>query len=182
MSTIAKPLDVAVAFHVGLNSGGPSKLAFTPGIGFAPSVTEGVVLETECSKMTLSIDGPTDHVSQRVTYMSAHLITRAKRARRSDDPWAYQREGQVADLKRRIPILKRLIADCDRLAADLDQEVRNEEDRVRIHDASNSAYSTYARATASRRDNLRRSEKELRDHLASAERVLLEFGEATFDV
>jgi hypothetical protein len=63
----------------------------------------------------------------------------------------------VADLKRRIPILKRLIADCDRLAADLDQEVRNEEDRVRIHDPANSAYSAYARATALRRDNLRRS-------------------------
>ena len=31
-----------------------------------------------------------------------------------------------------IPILKRLIDDCDRLAADLDQEVRNEEDRIKI--------------------------------------------------
>ena len=40
----------------------------------------------------------------------------------------------------RIPILKRLIADCDRLAADLDQEVRNEEDRVRIHDPAHCAY------------------------------------------
>ena len=63
-------------------------------------------------------------------------------------------EGQVADLKRRIPILRRLIADCDRMAAALDQEVRNEEDRVKIHDPANSAYSTYAKATASRRDNL----------------------------
>jgi hypothetical protein len=65
-------------------------------------------------------------------------------------------EGQVADLKRRIPILKRLIADCDRLAADLDQEVRNEEDRVKIHDPADVAYSTYATATALRSDNLRR--------------------------
>jgi flagellar protein FliJ len=91
-------------------------------------------------------------------------------------------EGQVADLKRRIPILKRLITDCDRLAADLDQEVRNEEDRVKIHDPANFSYSIYARATASRRDNLRRSEMDLRDHLAKAESALLEFGEATFDV
>ena len=68
--------------------------------------------------------------------------------------------GAVPVLERssaRIPILKRLIADCDRLAADLDQEVRNEEDRVRIHDPAHCAYPTYARATASRRDNLRRS-------------------------
>ena len=63
-------------------------------------------------------------------------------------------EGQVADLKRRIPILKRLIAECDRLAADLDHEVRNEEDRVKIHEPANSAYSMYASAAASRRDNL----------------------------
>jgi hypothetical protein len=32
-----------------------------------------------------------------------------------DDPWAYQMEGQVTDLKKRIPILKRLITDCERL-------------------------------------------------------------------
>ena len=63
-------------------------------------------------------------------------------------------EGQVADLKRRIPILKRLIADCDRLAADLDRAVRNEEDRV----------------------NLRRSAGELRAHLAKAEKALIELG------
>ena len=75
-------------------------------------------------------------------------------------------EGQVADLKRRIPILKRLIADCDRLAADLDRAVRNEEDRVKIYDPAHSAYSIYARAMASRRDNLRRSANELRVHLS----------------
>ena len=83
--------------------------------------------------------------------------------------------GQVVDLKRRIPILKRLIADCDRLATDLDQEVRNEEHRVKIHDPAHSAYSIYAKATASRRDNLRRSADELRAHLAKAEKALIEF-------
>ena len=62
--------------------------------------------------MTLSIDGQPGDVSRRVTYLSARS------------------EGQVADLKRRIPILKRLITDCDHLAADLEQEIRNEEDRV----------------------------------------------------
>jgi flagellar FliJ protein len=61
-------------------------------------------------------------------------------------------EGQVADLIRRIPILKRLIADCDRLASDLDQELRNEEDRVKIRDPAHSAYPTYAKATTARRD------------------------------
>jgi hypothetical protein len=75
---------------------------------------------------------------------------------------------------RRIPILKRLIADCDRLAADLEQEVRNEEDRVKIHDPADVAYSTYATATALRSDNLRRSADELRAHLAEADGALRE--------
>jgi hypothetical protein len=127
--------------------------------------------------MTLSID---TYFSHRITSLTARPGTRpaagASKAKRPDDPWAYQMEGQVADLKRRVPILKRLIADCDRLAADLDQDVRHEEDRVRIHDPANSAYSTYARAAASRRDNLKRSAGELRAHLAKAERVLLELG------
>src|SRR6478735_9030529 len=120
--------------------------------------------------MTLSIDGHSGDVSRRVTYLSAGSPARpgasASKPKRLDDLWAQQMEGQVADLQRRIPILKRLIADCDRLAADLDQEVRNEEHRVKIHDPAHSAYSTYARATASRRDNLRRSSGELRAHLA----------------
>ena len=135
--------------------------------------------------MTLSIDGHPGDVSRRVTYLSASSPARpaasAGKAKRLDDPWAHQMEGQVADLKRRIPILKRLIADCDRLAADLDQEVRNEEDRVKIHDPAHFAYSTYAKATALRRDNLRRSADELRAHLAKAEKALIELGEATLD-
>ena len=127
--------------------------------------------------MTLSIDGHPGDVSRRVTYLSASSPARptasAGKAKRLDDPSANQMEGQVADLKRRIPILKRLIADCDRLAADLDQEVRNEEHRVKIHDPAHSAYSIYARATALRRDNLRRSADELRAHLAGAEKALI---------
>ena len=121
--------------------------------------------------MTLSIDGNSGDVSRRVTYLSAGEPARPGASASNPtrlDLWAQQMEGQVADLKRRIPILKRLIADCDRLAADLDQEVRNEENRVRIHNPANSAYSTYARAAALRRDNLRRSADELRVHLAKA--------------
>ena len=130
--------------------------------------------------MTLSIDGHPFGVSRRVTHLLASLPARpassASKTKRLNDPWASQMEGQVADLKRRIPILKRLIADCDRLATNLDQEVRNEEDRVKIHDPAHFAYSIYARATASRRDNLRRSAEELRAHLVKAGKALLELG------
>jgi len=135
--------------------------------------------------MTLSIDGQPGDVSRRVTYLSARSQAKSNarvgKGKRADDPWAHLTEGQVADLKRRIPILKRLIADCDHLASDLEQEIRNEEDRVKIHDPVHFAYSIYARATASRRDNLRRSADELRAHLAGAEKALIELGEATLD-
>jgi hypothetical protein len=135
--------------------------------------------------MTLSIDGHPFGVSRRVTHLLASLPARpassASKTKRLNDPWASQMEGQVADLKRRILILIRLIADCDRLAADLDQEVLTEEHRVKIHDPAHVAYSTYARATASRRDNLRRSAEELRVHLAKAKKALIELGEATLD-
>ena len=132
--------------------------------------------------MTRSMEAHPFGVSRRVTYLSASFpaspTESARKAKRLNDPWACQMEGQVADLKRRIPILKRLITDCDRLAADLDQEVRNEEDRVNVHDPAHFSYSIYARATASRRDNLRRSADELRAHLAGAEQALLGLGEA----
>jgi flagellar protein FliJ len=74
--------------------------------------------------------------------------------------------------------LRRLIADCDQMTSNLDQEVRNEETRVKVHDPANIAYSTYAKATASRRDNLRRSANELRAYLAKAEHQLRDLGEA----
>lgn len=135
--------------------------------------------------MTLSIDGHPLDVSRRVTYLSANSRVRpdasASKTKRLNDPWASQMEGQVVDLKRSIPILKRLIADCDRLAADLDHEVRNEEHRVKVHDPADIAYSTYAKAAASRRDNLRHSADELRAHLSKAEKALRELGEATLN-
>jgi hypothetical protein len=56
------------------------------------------------------------------------------------------------------------------MAADLDNEVRNEEDRVKIYNPADVAYSIYAKESASRRDNLRRSADELRAHLAKAEK------------
>src|SRR5215831_18325055 len=134
----------------------------------------------ECSKMALSMDDLRGVVSHGITYPSASSPGRPAASKPMTRGPA-KIEGQVADLKWRIPILQRLIADCDRLAADLDQEVRNEENRVKIHDPNHSAYSIYARATASRRDNLRRSAEELRAHLAKAEKALFELGEASLD-
>jgi hypothetical protein len=135
--------------------------------------------------MKLSSDGRSADISSNVTYLSARSPLKSASGvngpRRMDDPWASQNEGRVADLKRRIPILIRLIADCDHSAADLDWEVRNAEHRAKIHDPANIAYPTYARATALRRDNLRRSAGELRGHLTEAKKALRELGETTTD-
>jgi hypothetical protein len=72
--------------------------------------------------MTLLMDGHSGDVSGRVTYLSAgsaaRRVSSASKPERLNDPWTNQMEGQVADLKRRIPILKGLIADCDRMAAE----------------------------------------------------------------
>ena len=87
-------------------------------------------------------------------------------------------EGQVADLKRRIPILRRLIADCDHLAADLDQasETRSTASESMIPQMS---LIRSTRKQLVRGDNLKRSANELRAHLAKAEKALLELGEVT---
>lgn len=135
--------------------------------------------------MTLSSDGCSGDVSSNVAYLSARSPQKSasdvNKPRSLDDPWANQTEGRVADLKRRIPILIRLIAACDHAAADLDREVRNEEHRTKIHDPANIAYPTYAKATALRRDNLRRSVNDLRAHLTEARKALHELGETTTD-
>ena len=122
--------------------------------------------------MTLSIGDYTTSTSFGVT-----PLTRTRR--RSNGPPARQVEGRIASLKKRIPLLRRLIADCDHMACDLDQEVRNEENRVRVHNPADIAYSIYAKATGSRRDNLRRSADELRAHLAKAEQQLRDLGEGS---
>ena len=51
--------------------------------------------------------------------------------------------------------------------------------RAKIHDQAHFAYPTYAKATASRRDNLRHSADELRAHLTKAKKALIELGEVT---
>src|SRR3984885_5813504 len=127
--------------------------------------------------MTLSIGDYTAGVSSQVTALSVGSADTpvAHTRKRSSSP-AHQVEGRIGGLKKRIP---RLIADCDRMASDLDQEVRNEEARVKVHDPANIAYSIYAKATASRRDNLRRSADELRSHLSEAEQQLGKLGGAS---
>jgi hypothetical protein len=126
----------------------------------------------ECAKMALSTSGHPVRVPNQSTYGSA-AASWGKPAATKTKTWARQMDAEAADIKRRIAFVERTIADFDRLAADLHREILIEEERANIHDPAHFAYPTYARASALRRDNLRRSADELRAQLANAKKELL---------
>jgi hypothetical protein len=66
--------------------------------------------------------------------------------------------------------LQRIIREFDQMAADLELQIKIEENRTRVSDQSHFSYSTFAKAAAQRRDNLRQSTKRLRERLAAAVR------------
>ena len=81
---------------------------------------------------------------------------------------------QIAQHSRIIAQLQTIIADFDRQAVNLDWDIRVEEDRANNHDPSHFAYPTYAKAAIQRRDNLRRSSRELKDQFDVAKKALAE--------
>ncbi len=131
--------------------------------------------------MTLSIDNHPSGVQHRGIYRSSSSSDQPAAAlSKAEMKRARQMEARVANLKWRIATVNHLIAECDRTAADLDREIRIEEDRTKIHNPAYTAYSTYAKATASRRDNLRRSADEFRAQLAKDENLLRGLDETSF--
>ncbi|MDX7950647.1 flagellar export protein FliJ [Lichenihabitans sp. Uapishka_5] len=75
---------------------------------------------------------------------------------------------QVEERRRRVQQIEAMIADFHRMASDLDREIATEESRSGISDPAHFAYPTYARAAATRRDNLKRSAGELKDQVIEA--------------
>lgn len=75
---------------------------------------------------------------------------------------------QVEERRRRVQQIEAMIADFHRMATDLDREIANEETRSGISDPNHFAYPTYARAAATRRDNLKRSAEELKEQAVDA--------------
>ena len=75
----------------------------------------------------------------------------------------------MADEKaRRVAELEQMIREFEGVAFDLDRQIKAEEERTGIRDASHFAYSTFAKSAAQRRDNLRASAAELRVKLEAA--------------
>jgi len=77
-----------------------------------------------------------------------------------------QRDSEAQRARRRIRQVEAMIADLERSANDLDRDIDAEEKRTRISDPNHFAYSTFAKSLLVRRDNLRRSARELGGELA----------------
>ena len=80
---------------------------------------------------------------------------------------------QVDEKRRRVTQIEAMISEFTRMAVELDREIAGEESRSGVTDPAHFAYSTYARAARTRRDNLHQSTGELRGQLEEA-RALLE--------
>ena len=81
---------------------------------------------------------------------------------------------QAEEKQRRVAQIKAMIGEFGRMIAELDREIAGEEQRSGITDQSHVAYSTYARAARTRRDNLQNSADELAEQMAAANEELEE--------
>lgn len=76
---------------------------------------------------------------------------------------------QVDEKRRQVADIETMIADFERMAMELDQQIIAEQERTGIEDVTHFAYSTFAKAAAQRRDNLRGSAEELQERLQAAQ-------------
>ena len=77
---------------------------------------------------------------------------------------------EVEEKSRKVEDLERIIREFDQMASDLERQIQLEEDRTGVRDRGHFSYSTFAKAAAQRRDNLRQSTEGLREKLAAAVR------------
>ncbi len=81
---------------------------------------------------------------------------------------------QVDEHRRALSQIEMMIADFERMAAELDQQIELEHSKTGISDATHFAYSTFAKAALTRRDNLMTSADDMREKLESAQDQLAE--------
>ena len=98
---------------------------------------------------------------------------------KSRDTLVRLKRFQVEEKRRRLSQIEMMIAEFKRMAAELDREIGIEEQKSGVKDVTHYAYSTYARAARTRRDNLLHSADELQGQLEEA-RLL--FDQATDDL
>lgn len=93
---------------------------------------------------------------------------------KSRDTLIRLKKFQVDEKRRQVTQLEMMIAEFERMAAELDQQILNEQERAGVHDITNFAYPTFAKAAMQRRDNLLNSANELKGQLEAAQESLQE--------
>ena len=81
---------------------------------------------------------------------------------------------QVDEKRRQVAQIEMMIADFERMAAELDQQIEIEHTKTGISDVAHFAYSTFAKAALTRRDNLLNSAGDMKGKLEAAQDALAE--------
>ena len=81
---------------------------------------------------------------------------------------------QVDEKRRQVSQIEMMVADFERMAGELDQQIEIEQTKTGISDVGHFAYSTFAKAALTRRDNLINSANDMRGKLESAQDALAE--------
>src|SRR5690554_6692201 len=81
---------------------------------------------------------------------------------------------QVDEKRRQVTQIEMMVADFERMATELDQQIEIEQQKTDISDVAHFAYSTFAKAARTRRDNLLASANDMRGTLEAAQDALAE--------
>lgn len=81
---------------------------------------------------------------------------------------------QVDEKRRQVAQIEMMIADFERMASELDQQIEIEHTKTGISDVAHFAYSTFAKAALTRRDNLLNSANDMKGKLEAAQDALAE--------
>ena len=81
---------------------------------------------------------------------------------------------QVDEKRRQVAQIEMMISDFERMAMELDQQIEIEHQKTGISDVAHFAYSTFAKAAQTRRDNLLASANDMKSKLEAAQDVLAE--------
>lgn len=81
---------------------------------------------------------------------------------------------QVDEKRRTVMQIEMMVTDFERMASELDQQIEVEHQKTGITDMDHFAYSTFAKAAKTRRDNLMASADEMREKLEAAQDELAE--------
>ncbi len=81
---------------------------------------------------------------------------------------------QVDEKRRQVAQIEMMVADFERMASELDQQIEIEHTKTGISDVAHFAYSTFAKAALTRRDNLLASASDMKGKLEAAQDALAE--------